>query len=162
MCTLAETGHTITGQSREKSSRPSAGDPESTNDQANQDGEVGELDDRGLAPLYFSADRLRLALLCISNQSFDIAGGVCTSAGMILTSVLATKASGKTVVRILMVGLQVSGKTTILFKLKLGEMVTTVAKIGSNVETLVSPCGPSGGRTSSALCGIIASRKRTV
>ncbi|CAL2226575.1 unnamed protein product [Prunus armeniaca] len=38
--------------------------------------------------------------------------------------------------RILMVGLDASGKTTILYKLKLGEIVTTIPTIGFNVETL--------------------------
>lgn len=38
--------------------------------------------------------------------------------------------------RILMVGLDSAGKTTILFKLKLGEVITTVPTIGFNVETL--------------------------
>lgn len=35
-----------------------------------------------------------------------------------------------------MVGLDAAGKTTILYKLKLGEIVTTVPTIGFNVETL--------------------------
>ncbi|XP_057991165.1 ADP-ribosylation factor 2 [Hevea brasiliensis] len=39
-------------------------------------------------------------------------------------------------VRILMVGLDASGKTTILYKLKLGEMVSTIPTIGFNVETV--------------------------
>lgn len=39
-------------------------------------------------------------------------------------------------VRILMVGLDASGKTTILYKLKLGEVVTTIPTIGFNVETV--------------------------
>eukprot|EP01063_Lacrimia_lanifica_P038251 TRINITY_DN8083_c0_g3_i2.p1 TRINITY_DN8083_c0_g3~~TRINITY_DN8083_c0_g3_i2.p1 ORF type:complete len:187 (+),score=56.24 TRINITY_DN8083_c0_g3_i2:42-602(+) len=38
--------------------------------------------------------------------------------------------------RILMVGLDAAGKTTILFKLKLDEHVTTVPTIGFNVETV--------------------------
>ena len=36
--------------------------------------------------------------------------------------------------RILMVGLDAAGKTTILYKLKLGEIVTTIPTIGFNVE----------------------------
>ncbi len=39
-------------------------------------------------------------------------------------------------VRILMVGLDAAGKTTILYKLKLGENVTTIPTIGFNVETV--------------------------
>jgi ADP-ribosylation factor protein 1 len=38
--------------------------------------------------------------------------------------------------RILMVGLDAAGKTTILYKLKLGEIVTTIPTIGFNVETV--------------------------
>jgi len=38
--------------------------------------------------------------------------------------------------RILMVGLDASGKTTILYKLKLGDVVTTIPTIGFNVETV--------------------------
>lgn len=43
---------------------------------------------------------------------------------------------GKSDVRILMVGLDAAGKTTILYKLKLGEIVTTIPTIGFNVETV--------------------------
>ncbi|KAH3756415.1 ADP-ribosylation factor 1 [Pelomyxa schiedti] len=38
--------------------------------------------------------------------------------------------------RALMVGLDAAGKTTILYKLKLGEVVTTIPTIGFNVETV--------------------------
>jgi len=38
--------------------------------------------------------------------------------------------------RILMVGLDAAGKTTILYKIKLGEVVTTIPTIGFNVETV--------------------------
>ncbi|KAF3537045.1 hypothetical protein F2Q69_00018821 [Brassica cretica] len=38
--------------------------------------------------------------------------------------------------RILMVGFDAAGKTTILYKLKLGEIVTTIPTIGFNVETV--------------------------
>ena len=44
--------------------------------------------------------------------------------------------AGKKESRILMVGLDAAGKTTILYKLKLGENVTTIPTIGFNVETL--------------------------
>lgn len=43
---------------------------------------------------------------------------------------------GKRDMRILMVGLDAAGKTTILYKLKLGEIVTTIPTIGFNVETV--------------------------
>jgi small GTP-binding protein len=44
--------------------------------------------------------------------------------------------TGKTDVRILMLGLDAAGKTTILYKLKLGEVVSSVPTIGFNVETV--------------------------
>lgn len=43
---------------------------------------------------------------------------------------------GKKEMRILMVGLDAAGKTTILYKLKLGENVTTIPAPGFNVETV--------------------------
>merc|ERR1712070_666035 len=43
---------------------------------------------------------------------------------------------GKKEMRILMVGLDAAGKTTVLYKLKLGEIVTTIPTIGFNVETV--------------------------
>ncbi|XP_073830280.1 ADP-ribosylation factor 1-like [Musca autumnalis] len=39
-------------------------------------------------------------------------------------------------VRILMVGLDGAGKTTILYKLKIGEVISTIPTIGFNVETV--------------------------
>lgn len=41
---------------------------------------------------------------------------------------------GKKEMRILMVGLDAAGKTTILYKLKLGEIVTTIPTIGNKNE----------------------------
>lgn len=38
--------------------------------------------------------------------------------------------------RVLMNGLDAAGKTTILYKLKLGEVVTTIPTIGFNVESI--------------------------
>ncbi len=43
---------------------------------------------------------------------------------------------GKKDLRIAMVGLDNAGKTTILYKLKLGDVVTTIPTIGFNVETV--------------------------
>ncbi|KAE8913095.1 hypothetical protein PF005_g12575 [Phytophthora fragariae] len=37
--------------------------------------------------------------------------------------------------RIMIIGLDAAGKTTLLYKIKLGEMVTTIPTIGFNVET---------------------------
>ena len=39
--------------------------------------------------------------------------------------------------RILMVGLDAAGKTTILYKLKLGEIVTTIPTIGESTNSLM-------------------------
>jgi len=49
---------------------------------------------------------------------------------------LFSKLFAKKEMRILMVGLDAAGKTTILYKLKLGEVVTTIPTIGFNVETV--------------------------
>ena len=38
--------------------------------------------------------------------------------------------------RVTMVGLDAAGKTTVLYNLKLGEVVTTIPTIGFNVETV--------------------------
>ena len=38
--------------------------------------------------------------------------------------------------RILMLGLDAAGKTTILYKLKLGQSVNTIPTVGFNVETV--------------------------
>lgn len=43
---------------------------------------------------------------------------------------------GKSEMRILMLGLDAAGKTTILYKLKLGEVVSSVPTIGFNVESV--------------------------
>ncbi|KAI5452888.1 hypothetical protein NCC49_006425 [Naganishia albida] len=51
-------------------------------------------------------------------------------------SKLLSQLFGKKEMRILMVGLDAAGKTTILYKLKLGEIVTTIPTIGFNVETV--------------------------
>merc|ERR1711870_176385 len=51
-------------------------------------------------------------------------------------SIFAKLYNPKKEMRILMVGLDAAGKTTILYKLKLGEIVTTIPTIGFNVETV--------------------------
>ena len=58
-------------------------------------------------------------------------GALISQFGQALNSLI-----GKKEMRILMVGLDASGKTTILYKLKLGEIVTTIPTIGFNVETV--------------------------
>eukprot|EP01108_Squamamoeba_japonica_P004984 TRINITY_DN38_c0_g1_i2.p1 TRINITY_DN38_c0_g1~~TRINITY_DN38_c0_g1_i2.p1 ORF type:complete len:181 (+),score=62.68 TRINITY_DN38_c0_g1_i2:60-602(+) len=55
--------------------------------------------------------------------------------GLTISS-LFSRMLGSKEMRILMVGLDAAGKTTILYKLKLGEIVTTIPTIGFNVETV--------------------------
>jgi len=55
--------------------------------------------------------------------------------GLTISSILKRLLGGREM-RILMVGLDAAGKTTILYKLKLGEIVTTIPTIGFNVETV--------------------------
>lgn len=55
--------------------------------------------------------------------------------GLVFTK-LWDRIAAKTEMRILMVGLDGAGKTTILYKFKLGEVVTTIPTIGFNVETV--------------------------
>ncbi|KAM8754245.1 ADP-ribosylation factor 4-like [Acanthopagrus schlegelii] len=55
--------------------------------------------------------------------------------GGIISQIFSRFAS-KTPVRILMVGLDAAGKTTLLYRLKLAEVVTTIPTIGFNVETV--------------------------
>jgi len=55
--------------------------------------------------------------------------------GLTITKVF-DKFFGKTVMKFLMLGLDAAGKTTILYKLKLGEVVSSVPRIGFNIETI--------------------------
>ncbi|CAG2105491.1 unnamed protein product [Medioppia subpectinata] len=57
--------------------------------------------------------------------------------GLTISS-LFTRMFGKKQVRILMVGLDAAGKTTILYKLKLGEIVTTIPTIGNHCTHYLS------------------------
>ena len=50
---------------------------------------------------------------------------------------------GKKEMRILMVGLDAAGKTTILYKLKLGEIVTTIPTIGEWKNEIMFVTTPS-------------------
>ncbi|KAJ4751649.1 ADP-ribosylation factor [Rhynchospora pubera] len=59
----------------------------------------------------------------------------CAKMGLTFTK-LFSRLFAKKEMRILMVGLDAAGKTTILYKLKLGEIVTTIPTIGFNVETV--------------------------
>jgi ADP-ribosylation factor protein 6 len=49
---------------------------------------------------------------------------------------LLNKLFGNKEMRILMLGLDAAGKTTILYKLKLNQSVTTIPTVGFNVETV--------------------------
>ncbi|XP_056590493.1 ADP-ribosylation factor 4-like [Triplophysa dalaica] len=55
--------------------------------------------------------------------------------GIFFSSVL-SRLFQKKEMRLLMVGLDAAGKTTVLYKLKLGEVVTTIPTLGFNVETV--------------------------
>lgn len=55
-------------------------------------------------------------------------------------SKLFDKLWGKKEMRILMVGLDAAGKTTILYKLKLGEIVTTIPTIGTSPRQISAFC----------------------
>jgi len=54
----------------------------------------------------------------------------------VLVSKLVATVLGNKEVRVLILGLDNAGKTTILYKLQMGEVVTTVPTIGFNVETV--------------------------
>ncbi|KAJ3278704.1 hypothetical protein HDU76_009789, partial [Blyttiomyces sp. JEL0837] len=54
--------------------------------------------------------------------------------GHLISRLIDSLWGGKENMRIVMIGLDAAGKTTILYKLKLGEVVTTIPTIGFNVE----------------------------
>jgi small GTP-binding protein len=55
--------------------------------------------------------------------------------GIVFTKIWQRMVS-KEEMRILMLGLDAAGKTTVLYKLKLGEVVTTIPTVGFNVESV--------------------------
>ncbi|KAJ0895854.1 putative small GTP-binding protein [Helianthus annuus] len=70
-------------------------------------------------------------------RSLSTSTGILRGKKMGLTfTKLFSRLFAKKEMRILMVGLDAAGKTTILYKLKLGEIVTTIPTIGFNVETV--------------------------
>merc|ERR1712222_82677 len=73
-----------------------------------------------------------MGILCICHLCYP---PFLTAMGVVFTKVWERLIS-KQNVRMLMVGLDAAGKTTILYKLKLGEVVTTIPTIGFNVETV--------------------------
>ena len=121
-----------------------AEDPELTEGQGDRDGQEGELGARLLAPLYSSAGRRFRQLVRITVQSPDIAGGVHVGKDDLdvgdgeqgIMFGYAGDETGKTEMRFLMVGQDAGGKTTVLFKLKLGEVVTTIPTSGFGLETV--------------------------
>uniref|UniRef100_A0A6N2LLQ3 ADP-ribosylation factor n=1 Tax=Salix viminalis TaxID=40686 RepID=A0A6N2LLQ3_SALVM len=64
-----------------------------------------------------------------------LSNNIANKMGLSFTK-LFSRLFAKKEMRILMVGLDAAGKTTILYKLKLGEIVTTIPTIGFNVETV--------------------------
>ncbi|XP_059670140.1 ADP-ribosylation factor 1 isoform X2 [Cornus florida] len=82
-------------------------------------------------------ERSLLISLFVALRSLLISTANLTETGMGLTfTKLFSRLFAKKEMRILMVGLDAAGKTTILYKLKLGEIVTTIPTIGFNVETV--------------------------
>uniref|UniRef100_UPI00358E62CF ADP-ribosylation factor 2-like isoform X1 n=2 Tax=Myxine glutinosa TaxID=7769 RepID=UPI00358E62CF len=78
-----------------------------------------------------------LCCVCVCLSSFH--PSLTATKGCTMGNVLAQlfqQLFAKKEMRILMVGLDAAGKTTILYKLKLGEIVTTIPTIGFNVETV--------------------------
>jgi len=73
---------------------------------------------------------------CLASSLFLFAALRSISIMGVSFSKLFARLFGKKDMRILMVGLDAAGKTTILYKLKLGEIVTTIPTIGFNVETV--------------------------
>ncbi|KAH6770792.1 ADP-ribosylation factor A1B [Perilla frutescens var. hirtella] len=80
---------------------------------------------------YFSAHTLYHFVRSIVFRDLSLK----TEMGLTFTK-LFSRLFAKKEMRILMVGLDAAGKTTILYKLKLGEIVTTIPTIGFNVETV--------------------------
>lgn len=74
---------------------------------------------------------LLLTCLCYSLDTVKVRVIMGNIFGNLLKSLI-----GKKEMRILMVGLDAAGKTTILYKLKLGEIVTTIPTIGTCGEKL--------------------------
>ena len=123
----------------ENSSRPLAGDPESTEDQADWDGQESRwmLEFPHLCASALSV----LSVNCCESTSRGLTlQVVCTSARIDLDVGAGDQgtrlgyASGGT--GKIELALEAAGKTTILFELKLGEVVTTNATIVFNLQTV--------------------------
>ena len=86
--------------------------------------------DTVVVPIFGYADKAG-----VLETWFGLFLGMCERV-YILFSRIWERLVGKQEMRVLMVGLDASGKTTILYKFKLGEVVTTIPTIGFNVETV--------------------------
>lgn len=77
------------------------------------------------------------SLLSLARRSPSLrrAGDGPTAMGVLVSKLLGVIMGNKEV-RVLILGLDNAGKTTILYKLQMGEVVTTVPTIGFNVETV--------------------------
>jgi ADP-ribosylation factor 1/2 len=73
--------------------------------------------------------------VCVFTGEIELSFFLFKQMGLFLSS-LSSFFLGKKEMRILMVGLDGAGKTTILYKMKLSEVVTTIPTIGFNVETV--------------------------
>ncbi|KAK7309695.1 hypothetical protein RJT34_06632 [Clitoria ternatea] len=88
-------------------------------------------------PQSFHATVFNFALQLLLEPGFSFLRNPRAEGEMGLTfTKLFSRLFAKKEMRILMVGLDAAGKTTILYKLKLGEIVTTIPTIGFNVETV--------------------------
>ena len=56
--------------------------------------------------------------------------------GLLMSSMWRSLVGDSKEYRVLMLGLDAAGKTTILYKMKLGEVITTIPTVGFNVETV--------------------------
>jgi GTPase SAR1 family protein len=88
--------------------------------------------------LFYNEEGSDQKFYVINQASYDFA----KTTGQILRLILAKPftsdhpSAKKKEQRVLMVGLDASGKTTLLYQMKLGEVVTTIPTIGFNVETV--------------------------
>uniref|UniRef100_A0A452ZDS5 ADP-ribosylation factor n=1 Tax=Aegilops tauschii subsp. strangulata TaxID=200361 RepID=A0A452ZDS5_AEGTS len=101
---------------------------------ARESGTIPARVGRESGPVWRCSCAVQRIWLLLASDLVDLVG---TGAEMGLTfTKLFSRLFAKKEMRILMVGLDAAGKTTILYKLKLGEIVTTIPTIGFNVETV--------------------------
>jgi GTPase SAR1 family protein len=89
--------------------------------------------------LYYTEPGSTSKMLVLNQSAYDLA----RSYGPILRLVAQPRFESKhslsirKELRALMLGLDGAGKTTLMYKMKLGEVVTTIPTIGFNVETVI-------------------------